>query len=253
MLKISTVFIGSIATAFLLLPIAAEAQSVAGILKKVDQAGNSVSAKMEVSQTVTTPSGDTRTFKMMSYSSGGQEKGLTEYLAPAQVRGMKILTLNDGDDIWTYFPKTNRVRKIASSARNRRVQGSDFTYDDMATGKMAKNWKGKVAGTEKINGVTCYKLDLVPTASGPKSYSRSTVWIDKAKNTMLRVEYYDLDGDKLKRLDISGYKKIKGIQIPMQYTMTNLTDGGTTVMKVLKVAINVEIDPGLFTEAGLSK
>ena len=251
--KISTVFIGSIATAFLLLPIAAEAQSVADILRKVDQSGASVSAKMEISQTITTPSGDTRTFKMMSYSSGGQEKGLTEYLTPAQVRGMKILTLNDRDEIWTDFPKTNRGRKIASSARHRRVQGSDFTYDDMATGKMAKNWKGKVAGTEKIDGVTCYKLHLMPTASGPKSYSRATVWIDKAKNLMLRVVYYDLDGDKLKQLDMSGYKKIKGIQIPMQYTMINLMDGGTTVMKVLKVAINVQLDPGLFTESGLSQ
>lgn len=231
----------------------ARADDVKEILRKVDAAGHMETGKMEVTQTIVTPSGDTRTFRMMSYSSGGNEKGLTEYLEPSQVKGMKILTLNDGDDIWTYFPSTNRVRKIASSARNRKVQGSDFTYDDMAMGKMARSWKGTVEGSEKIDGVDCHRLSLVPTASGPRSYSRAVAWVGKADSTIRKVVYYDLDGDKIKQLDMSGYKKIKGIWVPMEYTMTSLADGGKTVMKVNKVAVNPILDDSIFTEAGLSK
>ncbi len=231
----------------------AQAQSALDIMKKVDATGHTKSTRIEMVQKVITPSGDSRTFKMMSYSENGSEKGLTVYVAPNQVRGMKILTLNDGDDIWTYFPKTNRTRKIASSARNRRVQGSDFTYDDMAVGKMAKQWKGKVAGREKIAGVECYKLEVTPTPSGPKSYSKATAWIDKSTHVSLRIEYYDLDGDKLKRLDIGDYRKISGVLVPHRYTMTNLTDGGKTMMKATKVEVNVALDQGLFSEAGLSK
>jgi outer membrane lipoprotein-sorting protein len=231
----------------------ANAKSAAEILKKVDAVGYSKTAKMELVQKVVTPSGDSRSFKIVSYSANGSEKGLTVYVAPNQVRGMKILTLNDGDDIWSYFPRTNRTRKIASSARNRRVQGSDFTYDDMSGGKMAEKWKGKVVGTEELAGKPCYKLQVTPTPSGPKSYTKATAWISKAGSELLRIEYFDLDGDKLKRLDIGDYRKISGVLVPFRYIMTNLQDGGKTMMKVNKAEINIKLEAGLFSEAGLGK
>jgi outer membrane lipoprotein-sorting protein len=227
--------------------------SAADILKKSDQVAFAESTRIELTQNVVAPDGEKRKFEMISYSQNGNEKGLTEYLSPNQVRGMKILTLNDGDDIWVYFPRTNRTRKIASSARNRRVQGSDFTYDDMASGKMAKSWKGKVLGTEERNGKACYKLGLKPTRSGPRSYSKVTAWVDKSNYTAVSIVYWDLDGEKTKRLDISGYEKIDEVMVPHRYAMTNLIDGGKTVMKVEKAEVNVRLKPGLFTEAGLGR
>lgn len=227
--------------------------SAADVLRKADEVGFAETTKIELTQTVVAPDGEKRTFEMVSYSQNGNEKGLTEYLAPNQVRGMKILTLNDGDDIWVYFPRTNRVRKIASSARNRKVQGSDFTYDDMASGKMAESWKGTVLGSEGRGGEECYKLSLKPTASGPKSYSKITAWIDKSSYTAVSIDYYDLDGDKVKRLDISDYKKISGVLIPHEYTMTNELDGGRTEMSVKSAKVNVSLAAGLFTEAGLGR
>ena len=232
---------------------AARAQSAAEILEKVDEAAFVKTSRADMIQMVVTPSGDKRTFKMRAYSSNGNEKGMTEYLEPNQVRGMKILTLNDGDDIWTYFPRTNRTRKIASSARNRKVQGSDFTYDDMATGKLAQDWKGKVVGSEKIKGKDCFKLQATPTASGPRSYSKIYLWVDKADYTVPRIEYFDLDGVKLKVLEITDYRKISGVLFPFRYVMTNLLDGGKTLMKVGKAEINLHLDPALFTEAALGK
>ncbi len=242
-----------VATSLSVAALSANAQSVQEILKKVDRVGHTETSRSKITQKVITPAGDNRTFKMLSYSKNGNEKGLTVYVEPNQVRGMKILTLNDGDDIWTYFPRTNRTRKIASSARNRKVQGSDFTYDDMAAGKMAKHWKGRALKSEKVGGKDCFKLELKPTESGPKSYSKTIAWIAKTDYTPLRVEYYDLDGDKIKRLDLKGYKKISGVMIPSEYTMTNLTDGGKTVMKVAATEVNVKLDSALFTEASLSK
>lgn len=231
----------------------ANAQSAAEILEKVDKAAFVKSSRADMIQMVVTPSGDKRTFKMRAYSYNGNEKGMTEYLEPNQVRGMKILTLNDGDDIWTYFPRTNRTRKIASSARNRKVQGSDFTYDDMATGKLAQDWKGKVVGSEKVKGKQCFKLEARPTPSGPKSYSKIFIWVNKSDYTVPRIEYFDEDGAKLKMLEITDYKKISGVLFPFKYVMTNLLDGGKTLMKVDKVEVNIKLDSALFTEAALSK
>ena len=227
--------------------------SAADILQKSDQVGFAKTTKITLVQTVVAPDGEKRKFEMLSYSQNGNEKGLTEYLSPNQVRGMKILTLNDGDDIWVYFPRTNRTRKIASSARNRRVQGSDFTYDDMASGKMAKSWKGKVLGDEQRGGVDCWKLALKPTKSGPRSYSKVVAWVDKSNYTAVSIVYWDLDGERTKRLDISGYKKISNVLVPHNYTMTNLIDGGKTVMRVKQAEVNLRLPAGLFAESGLGR
>ncbi len=245
---------GAIA-ALLGVPGVAGAQTAAEILKKVDAVGYTKSSKMTVSQKVITPGGDERTFGMTVYNKNGQEKGLTEYTSPKQVAGMKILSLQDGDEIWTYFPSSNRTRQLASSARNRRVQGSDFTYDDMATGKMSKQWTGKLLGEEKTAGKTCHKLALTPTKSGPKSYSKITLWVEKSTGTPVRIDYYDLDGEYIKRLDIGKYKKVSGVLVPCAYKMTNQEDGGKTLMKVDEesIRINLALDDALFTSAGLSQ
>ncbi len=231
----------------------AASNDASAILAKADKAGLAKSSRMKVVQTIHTPSGDVREFKILSYSQGGNEKSLTEYVAPNQVRGMKILTLNDGDDIWSYFPRTNRTRKIASSARNRRVQGSDFTYDDMATGKLAAQWTGKMAGTETIEGHTCQKLLVAPTKKGPRSYKKAIMWIDSADYALRRIDYYDEDGDLQKRLVLGEYKKIGGVLVPHGYTMTNLSDGGRTTMKIVAAQVNVDLPEDLFSSASLGK
>ena len=234
-------------------PQTATANDAAAVLKKVDAAGFAKSTRMKVIQKVITPSGDSRTFQIVSYTENGNEKSLSHYVSPEQVRGMKVLSLRDGNDIWSYFPRTNRVRKLASSARNRKVQGSDFTYDDMAQGKMVKQWKGKVIGEESTAGKACLKLELFPTESGPKSYKRTLVWVEKKTFSPLRIDYYDEDNLLLKRLELKNYKTVSGVRIPHDYVMTNLTDGGKTLMKVVSAEVNVKLDPVLFTETGLAR
>jgi negative regulator of sigma E activity len=118
---------------------------------------------------------------------------------------------------------------------------------------MAKKWQGIVIGTEELAGKSCYKLQVTPTESGPKSYTKATVWISKKALEVLRIEYFDLDGDKLKRLDMGDYRKLNGVLIPFRYVMTNLQDGGKTLMKVDKAEINITLESGLFSEAGLGK
>ncbi len=229
------------------------AQSATEILQKVDEVGRAETSRIAFSQQVKTPGGDTRSFKIIGLTGDGGAKGLSEYVSPNQVRGMKILTLNEGDDIWVFFPRTNRTRKIASSARNRRVQGSDFTYDDMASGKLAKHWNGRVAGQEKINGKQCHKLEVTPTPSGPRSYSKAIIWVDTSSYTVPRIEYFDTDGDKIKRLTLEDYRSIAGVQIPHRYAMTNLTDGGHTTMTATKVEVNIKLNARVFTEAALGR
>ena len=100
--------------------------------------------------------------------------------------------LNNGDDIWFYTPKTDRVRHIASSAKKQKVQGSDFSYEDMEMWDYKVDFKSSKLGNEKVNNSSCYKIELIPTESGPH-YSKMMAWIDQEKFVVLQFDYYEDD------------------------------------------------------------
>jgi outer membrane lipoprotein-sorting protein len=188
---------------------------------------------------------------MESYSIGQNDKMLTVYTGPARVDGDKILMLNDGDDIWFYTPKTDRVRHLASHARRQKVQGSDFSYEDMISGNLEEDYTHTLEGEEELDGLPCWVIESVPTESGP-SYSKIVVWADTAHAVTRRIDYYD-GGDLLKRLTLSDIREFDGHWIPMRLEMTNLQDGGKTVFVFDEMEVNVDLDENMFSTNALRR
>ncbi len=227
----------------LLLP--AQELSVDQILEKVNKNEHIKSSVSTVKQVITTGSGNQRTLEMKSYSKDYGASQLSVYSSPARVSGDKILMLNDGDDIWFYTPKTDRIRHIASSAKKQKVQGSDFSYEDMEMWDYKTDFKSTLLGSERVNNVSCYKIEAIPTATGPH-YSRLIFWVDKENFVTHQVDYYE-EGAPLKRLTTENIKKIDAHWIPMKYTMKSLIDGGHTIVENLDMEINVELDGKIFS------
>ena len=230
---------------FLTISLTAQEMTVNQILKKVEQNEQINSVESTGKQTITTSKGKKRTLEMMSYSKNNGASQLSVYTLPARVAGDKILMLNDGDDIWFYTPKTDRVRHLASHAKKQKVQGSDFSYQDMEKRNYEKDFASVLMGIEEITGNTCYKIELIPTETGP-DYSKMIIWIDKEKFALRRVDYYD-EGELLKRLSVENIKQINQYWVPLKYTMTNLQDGGSTIMETLDVKVDVQLDDKMFT------
>ena len=159
--------------------------------------------------------------------------------------------LNDGDDIWFYTPKTDRVRHLASHAKKQKVQGSDFAYEDMSGGEIEKDYTYKLLGEEKIAGVECYKFELVPTPSGP-SYAKLILRADKEKFLTIRIDYFEPD-EILKRLQMDDVRQIDGHWTPFRMLMKNLQDGGETVMETLEIEFDLEIADKVFTTKNLKR
>ena len=234
-----------ISTALLQIPLIAQNLTVDQILGKVEQNEKIESLSSRVKQVITTSNGKQRTLEIKSYSKDFGESQLSVYVAPARVNGDKILMLNDGDDIWFYTPKTDRVRHIASSAKKQKVQGSDFSYEDMELWDYETDFTSNILGNEKINNFPCYKIELVPTRTGPH-YSKMIIWVDNEKFITRQIEYYD-DGHPLKILTIENIKRMDNYWIPMKYTMTSLIDGGSTIVENLEVSLNAKINDKMFT------
>jgi outer membrane lipoprotein-sorting protein len=244
--------------AVVLLVLAGLAAAVAGsaggdaksILKKADKAGWTKASHALIEQTITTTGGSTRTFKIESWTKNGDEKQLMKYLAPAQSRGIGVLTLEGGENIWVYFPDSDDLRKIASSARNQSVEGSDFTYEDLSTQTLSKTYEPKLLGEEKIDGVVHHKLELTPKQKS--FYSKLIIWIHKASFTVPKIEYYDKKGDHVKTLLLKEYEKVKGVWVAREMVMKNHKRGSKTTIKIIKIKINPELDDKMFTTQNLT-
>ena len=221
------------------------------IIRRID-ANESVQSSVSTGrQIITTSSGRKRTLEMEMYTKDENDKQLTIYTGPARVKGDKILMLNDGDDIWFYTPKTDRVRHLASHAKRQKVQGSDFTYEDMARGKLEQDYTHTLLGEDDVEGVACYHFELIPTEHGP-SYSKLILWADKETFATLQVDYYE-DGALLKRLKAHDIRSIQGHWLPFRFVMRNLRDGGETVLETEDITLNVDLEDKLFTTNHLKK
>jgi len=208
------------------------------------------------SMTITTSTGKERTFVMESYSADRGKKNLIKYLSPVRVKGQTILMLNNADDIWTYFPYTNRIRKLATHAKKQKMEGSDFSYEDMGSGDTWLNDFDAVRlKDEKIDDIDCYQIELKKKPDAGAGYSRLIMWIDKSNFMAVRIYYYDEDDPELhlKTLDLSDVEDIDGIPTAKRMVMTDVRDNTSTIMEYSEISYGGEIPDEMFTERGMKK
>jgi len=234
------------------------AQELTGsqIIEKVNELMNQQTMQAEALMTIVTTSGQRRTFKYMSYSKDNGEKNLVVYTSPNRVKGQKILMLNNADDIWAYFPRTGRVRKLATHAKKQKMQGSDFSYEDMGAGNSFINdYESKRLKDEKIEGFECYKVEMTRKKESDATYSRLILWVIKENFVPVVIDYYDEHDPNrlLKRMVQSDIKVIDGVPTGMKIVMYNKQDNTQTSMEFVAVQYNVKLDDRMFTAGGLRR
>ncbi|MFC1726740.1 outer membrane lipoprotein-sorting protein [candidate division KSB1 bacterium] len=234
------------------------AQELTGeeIIQKVNDLFNPETSYGKSTMTIVTSSGDKRTFTMESWSMGKGEKNLVRYLEPRRVKGQATLMLNHADDIWMYFPRTQRVRKLATHAKKQKMEGSDFSYEDMGGGdSFIEDFTSKRLDDEKIEGEECYKLEMTRKPDSDVSYSRLIMYIVRENFVPIVIDYFDEKNPDfhLKRLVQSNIRIIDNIPTAMKAVMYNKNDNTQTEMEMLEIKYNVQLDENMFTERSLKK
>jgi outer membrane lipoprotein-sorting protein len=226
------------------------------IIQKVNDQFNTDTAYSTSKMTIVTTSGQKRTFVQESWSKDRGEKNLVRYLEPRRVKDQAVLMLNHADDIWMFFPRTQRVRKLASHAKKQKMQGSDFSYEDMGSGDaFIEDFTSKRLEDEKKEEQACFKLELTRKPDGDSSYSRLIMWVIKENFLPVVIEYYDeKDPTYLQKTMVaSDFRVIDGIPTSMKVVMFNQNDNTQTEMELLEVKYNIELSDDMFTERSLKK
>jgi len=210
------------------------------ILKKSEIVSTPKTQKVTYTQTVYYPSGSSRKFKVVSYSINKGKKLVIEYLLPSRVRGDKFLFLENGG-IWAYFSKTGRKRRIVSSLKKSRMQGSDFSYEDTSIGiDITKKFFAKLI--EEKNDE--YILKLIPKKDDI-SYNKLILHIDKNTFATKQMLFYENNSLK-KEMTYLNFTTIKGYIIAKKMIMKSMNRGSKTIINLKKCKIDIPIDENIF-------
>lgn len=254
---ITTHFVFVTLFAFLHIPgftLIAQQPTGAKLIEKVNEIMNPVNSKGVMTQTILTTSGRKRTFEFEMYSANKGEKTLMRYIKPASVKGQAFLMLNHADDIWTYFPRTNRVRKLASHAKKQKVQGSDFTYEDMGSGDTwSEEFTATNQGSDKLDGHLCWKLQMDGIPEKEPPYQKMIIWVRQSDYYPLFIEYYEEKDHPSKSLVLNNIETIEGIPTAKKMTMRNHDNDTETIMTTVSVMYNWEPPTGFFSERNLKR
>jgi len=136
------------------------------------------------------------------------DKSLAIFDAPADVKGTVFLShthITKPDDQWLYLPSLKRVKRIAPANKTAPFMGSEFSYEDLTSFEVEK-YTYKYVGKGNAGGREAFLLEEYPVDEH-SGYSRIVVWVDSERYIVLKAEYYDRRGDKLKTLVSSGFRQ----------------------------------------------
>lgn len=226
-------------------------ESGASWLKRIDDAERIQHSYGILEQTINTSSGGIRTFQMRSWSDENGDVTLMEYTSPVRVKGDKILQRDGGDNIWYYMNRQDVTRHYTGHARRQSANGSDFSYEDMATGKMTEDYKAELLPGESIEEISCVKLKLTPTETGP-SYDYLVLWAGSQDALTRKIDYYE-DGNLLKTLLISDFREVEGRVYAFRMVMSNHLEGSNTTITYKDLTFSKKPESWIFTKEALSR
>jgi len=180
----------------------------------------------------------------------GDEKSLVRVIEPKKDRGNGTLT--DGDDMWTYSPKVNRVIKIPSSMMGQSWMGSDFSNKDVARADdIIDQYDHTLLGTEDVDGMTVYEIRAVPHEQAAVVWGREELRI-RDDHVVLEHRFYDQDGELVKALETLDIEEMGGRTIASRQRMVKADEPDEwTEIEVLSVEYEIDIRDSLFTLSNL--
>lgn len=185
----------------------------------------------------------------------GESKTLVRFSTPPDVAGTTLLTydhLDRDSDQWLYLPALKRERRISGSRKGGQFVGSDLYYEDLQEREPGQD-RHQLQGRGKVGGVDCDILVSTPLKPGSSVYLKRVSWIDGRTLIPLQVEFYEKSPNApSKRLRAQRIQKVQGYWTVMESTMSDLSGGHETRMRVNAIRYDQGLGERLFTQQALA-
>lgn len=156
--------------------------------------------------------------------------------APAAIRETAFLSheYREGDDeAWLYLPATERVRRIPASSRGDYFLGTDLTYGDIKDNFRFGLEDWHFSGGEWVEHDDRSLLALQGEAADAEvaralGYSAFSALIDPETLFPVLIEYVDVDGVALKRVEVLEIDQVGGVWTAIRFRVFQHQSGHRT-------------------------
>lgn len=191
---------------------------------------------------------------------GGEDRTITVFLSPSEVRGTSFLQFAHKDrdaEQWLYLPELKRVRQITSRAKDQSFVGTDFSFRDLELLTDVLEWneseaRSKLLGNETIDGTEVALIELVPVQKDV-GYKRIVLALAKGDLVIRRMEFYGEDAAPKKVLHLDRVEKVGVVPTPHRLEMIQPGPGTRTVVDVSDVRYDQGLSEELFTQRALER
>lgn len=174
---------------------------------------------------------------------------LMRFLSPKNVEGVTLLSSDNGDKIYLYMPAYQKPRRIAGASKKENFMGTDFSYEDLGMDYQSEDYQKSVFQETD----TQYLIEVIPIGED-FNYSKFLLYIDKDIYNMQKVEFYNLEGNlnkmlEIKKIEIDDNNKIT----PMEIEITNTLDNHKTILNIKEIEYDMKLASDFFSIRTMQK
>ena len=226
-------------------------QTALEIIQKADAKLRGESSYSEMTITIVRPKWQ-KTMTMKSWSEG-TDYSVSLVTSPAKEKGSVFLKRKN--EVWNYLPSLEKTIKLPPSMMTQSFMGTDLTNDDLVKqSSMVVDYSHKILEDETVEGLNCWKLELLPKEEATVVWGKLIVWIDKSDYMQLKVEFYDEDEELVNLMNGYNFKMFDNKKLPSKIEFIPLEDeGNKTVIEYNSWEFDKEIPSNYFTAQYVSR
>jgi len=192
-----------------------------------------------------------------SWENSEEKKSLIRIDAPTKDKGTGFLKLHP--NLWMYVPRVERTVRIPPSMMLQSWMGSDFSNDDLVRDSSEiDDYDHRLLGIDPGQGKAvdrrAYVVEYRPKEDAAVVWSSIIAWLEIESGAPLRQDFYDEDGERLRVMRFSDFRRIGERFVPHHWNMTPLDKPGhSTTIEIDEIQFDPEIKSSVFTTRNLKR
>ncbi len=203
-----------------------------------------------------------------SWEDSQEKKSLIRIDSPAKDKGTGFLKLHP--NLWMYVPRVERTVRIPPSMMLQSWMGSDFSNDDLVRDSSeiedydhrllgidpgeAKAQGDAIGAIDDAVDRRAYVVEYRPHEDAAVVWGSIIAWLDIESGAPLRQDFFDEEGERLRVMRFSDFRRIGNRFVPHHWSMTPLDKPGhSTLIEIDEIQFDPEIDSKIFTTRNLKR
>jgi len=182
--------------------------------------------------------------------SRGNDQSLVRVMEPKKDAGTS--TLIDGNSMWIYTPKINRIIKVPSSMMAQGWMGSDFSNKDISKSTdIIDQYEHRLSGVESSDGHTVYRIESTPHEDAAVAWGKEVLLI-RDDYVLLEQQFWSQDNTLVKVMKSLEIKEMGGRPVASTVRMSVMDRPGEwTQLTTGQIEFDIELRTTIFTLSNL--